>query len=278
MIDGDTLIFATPGNPVAQVRLPQVMEVVFAELGVNAVWVPMHVDHEGLRVVLQALCTIRNFRGITVAIPYKPTVGALLDRLSLRAQVAGAVNLVRLDPDGKLYGDIVDGAGFVRGLELCGHSVKGATAWLVGAGGGGSAIAAALGEAGAERLHVTDTDTARAASLIERLRRHYPKMAADIVSAPPASLDYAINATPCGLRPEDPMPFEPSLLPAKTMVCDIIMKPKETRLLEAARSRGMKVHHGHHMMDTQVPMYLQFFGIPFPDERSVIERCSRVPL
>jgi shikimate dehydrogenase len=274
VIDGDTLLFATPGNPVAQVRLPQVMEVVFAKLGVNAVWVPMHVDYEGLRVVLQALRTMRNFRGITVAIPHKPTVTAMLDRLSPRAQAAGAVNLVRLDPDGKLYGDTVDGAGFVRGLELCGHSVEGATAWLVGAGGGGSAIATALGEARAQRLHVTDTDRARAESLIERLRRHYPKMAADIAAAPPASLDYAINATPWGLRPEDPMPFDPSLLPAKTLVCDIIMKPKETRLLEAAQARGMSVHHGQRMMDAQVPMYLQFFGIPFSDERSIIEISS----
>jgi len=275
VIDGDTLLFATPGDPVAQVRLPQVMEAVFAKLGVNAVWVPMHVDREGLRVVLQALRTLRNFRGITVAIPHKPTVAAMLDRLSPRAQVAGAVNLVRLDPDGKLYGDIVDGAGFVRGLELCGHSLEGVTAWLVGAGGGGSAIAAALGEAGARRLHVTDTDAARAAGLIERLRRHYPKMAADIVTAPPASLDYAINATPRGLGLDDPLPFEPSLLPAKTVVCDIVMKPKETRLLRAAQARGMSVHHGHHMMDAQVPMYLQFFGIPFPDERSIIEMSSR---
>ncbi len=274
MIDGDTLLFATPGDPVAQVRLPQVMEVVFAALGVNAVWVPMHVDHEGLRVVLQALRTVRNFRGITVAIPHKPAVAAMLDRLSPRAQAAGAVNLVRLDPDGKLYGDIVDGVGFVRGLELCGHSVEGVTAWLVGAGGGGSAIATALAEAGAQRLHVTETDAARAAGLIERLRRHYPKMAADIVTAPPTFLDYAINATPRGLRPEDPLPFEPSLLPAKTVVCDIIMKPKETRLLKAARARGMRVHHGHHMVDAQVPMYLEFFGIPFPDERSVIEMSS----
>ncbi len=274
MIDGDTLLFATPGDPVAQVRLPQVMEVVFAELGVNAVWVPMHVDHEGLRVVLQALRTMRNFRGITVAIPYKLTVPAMLDRLAPRAQAAGAVNLVRLDPDGKLYGDIVDGAGFVRGLEFCGHSVKGAAAWLVGAGGGGSAIATALAEAGAARLHVTDTDAARAAGLIERLRRHHPKMAADVVAAPTASLDYAINATPCGLRPEDPMPFDPSLLPARTLVCDIIMKPRETRLLKAAQARGMPIHHGHHMVDAQVPMYLEFFGIPFPDERRVIEISS----
>lgn len=274
MIDGDTLIFATPGNPVAQVRLPQVMKVVFAELGVNAVWVPMHVDHKGLQVVLQALRTVRNFRGITVAIPHKPTVAAMLDRLSPRAQAAGAVNLVRLDPDGELYGDIVDGAGFVRGLELLGHSVKDAVAWLVGAGGAGSAIAVALAEAGAERLHVTDTDAARAAGLIERLQRHYPKMVADIVTAPPASLDYAINATPRGLRPDDPMPFDPSLLPVKTVVCDIIMKPRETRLLKAAHVRGMRIHHGHHMMDVQVPMYLQFFGIPFSDERSIIEISS----
>ena len=58
------------------------------------------------------------------------------------------------------------------------------------------------------------------------------------------------------------------------MVCDIIMKPKETRLLKAAQARGMRVHHGHHMVDAQVPMYLEFFGIPFPDERSIIEMSS----
>jgi len=80
MTDGNTLIFATPGNPVAQVRLPQVMEVVFARLGINAVWVPMHVDQEGLRTVVEALRTLRNFRGITVAIPHKPAIGAMLDR------------------------------------------------------------------------------------------------------------------------------------------------------------------------------------------------------
>lgn len=76
MIDGNTLIFATCGNPVAQVRLPQVMEVVFRELKVNAVWVPMHVDHEGLKVLMQALRTMRNFRGLTVTIPHKPAICA----------------------------------------------------------------------------------------------------------------------------------------------------------------------------------------------------------
>jgi shikimate dehydrogenase len=260
---------------VAQVRLPQVMEVVFAKLGINAVWVPMHVDHEGLKVIVQALRTMRNFRGITVAIPHKPAIGALLDKLSPRAQAAGAVNLVRLDPDGKLAGDIVDGAGFVRGLELRGHSVKGATVWLVGVGGGGSAIAASLAESRVAKLFITELDKQRAAGMVERLNRYYPKIPVEIVTAPPVAVDYAVNATPVGLKADDPMPFDPARLPSSTMVCDIIMKPRETRLLQAAQARGMRVQYGQHMMDAQVPMYLEFLGIPFPDEKSVIEICSR---
>ena len=275
MIDGNTLIYATPGNPVAQVRLPQVMEVVFRELKHNAVWVPMHVDHEGLKVVVQALRTMKNFRGMTVAIPHKPAVGALLDRLSTRAQAAGAVNLVRREPDGTLYGDIVDGAGFVRGLELKGHAVKGAAAWLVGVGGGGSAIAASLAEAGVGRLYMRDADATRARAMVERLRQHYPAVRAEVAEQPPRELDYAINATPVGLQPQDPMPFDPAALPQGAMVCDIIMKPRDTRLLQAAQARGLRVQHGQHMMDAQVPMYLDFLGIPYPDEAGIIAIAAR---
>ncbi len=275
MIDGNTLIFATPGDPVAQVRLPEVMEAVFAALGVNAVWVPMHVGPEGLAAVLQGLRTVRNFRGITVAIPYKPTVGAMLDRLTPRAQASGSVNLVRREPDGTLLGDIVDGAGFVRGLELRGQAVSGATAWLVGVGGGGSAIASALAEAGVARLYLTELNGERAAAIHARLVRHYPHVPIELVERPPEAVDLAINATPCGLRQDDPLPFDPTALAATTVVCDIIMKPRETRLLQTAQARGMRVHHGHHMLDAQIPMYLEFLGIPFPDARAVMEISSR---
>lgn len=274
-IDGDTMIFATPGNPVSQIRLPQVMEAVFGALGVNAVWVPMHVDQAGLAVVLQGLRTIRNFRGITVAIPHKPTVTAMVDRLSRAAQASGSVNLVRLDPDGALFGDMADGAGFVRGLELRDYSPKSAAVWLVGVGGGGSAIAAALCEAGVGRLYLTEANYERATAVAERLNHYYPKTPVKIVAASPGPVDFAINATPCGLKPSDPLPFDPAQLAPSTIVCDIIMKPKETALLAAAQGRGMRVHHGHHMLDAQIPMYLDFVGVQFPDEQTVIGIASR---
>jgi shikimate dehydrogenase len=145
----------------------------------------------------------------------------------------------------------------------------------VGVGGGGSAIASALAEAGAARLYLTELNEERAAAIHDRLARHYPRTAVELVDASPGPVDLAINATPCGLQPDDPLPFDPAALAERTIVCDIIMKPRETRLLQAAQARGMRVHHGHHMLDAQIPMYLEFLGIPFPDERAVMEISSR---
>jgi shikimate dehydrogenase len=274
-VDGNTLLFATPGNPVAQIRLPQVMAAVFDALHINAVWMPLQVDEAGLAVVLQGLRTIRNFRGITIAIPHKPRILPMLDRLTRTAEASGAVNLVRLEEDGTLLGDMVDGTGFVRGLELRGLSPKSAAVWLVGVGGGGSAIATALAEAGVGRLYLTEADAARATAVAQRLAKYYPKLPVEIVSSSPGPVDLAINATPCGLQPTDPLPFDPAILSDRTIVCDIIMKPRDTALLTAAQDRGLRIHHGHHMLDAQIPMYMKFLGIPFDDERQVIEVASR---
>jgi shikimate dehydrogenase len=269
-LDGSAMLFATLADPVAQVRLPQVMAAVFQALGVNAAWVPMHVPPDALPAALAALRAIPNFAGITVSIPHKPALAASVDRLSRRALASGGANLARRDPDGALCGDMVDGAGFVRGLELQGLAVAGAAAWVVGAGGAGAAIATSLAESGAERVYLTEADPRRAEAVAERMRHHYPGTRVEVVAAPPGRLDLAINATPLGLRACDPLPFDPGRLDPAATVCDIVMKPRETALLIRARELGLRVHHGHHMLDAQVPMYLDFLGIPVADEARVV--------
>src|SRR3712207_9586651 len=73
---------------------------------------------------------------------------------------------------------------------------------------------------------------------------------------PYTTLFRSVDATPLGLKPGDPLPFDLRGLAPEAIVCDIIMKPKETALLRAARERGMRTHYGHHMLDAQIPMYL----------------------
>lgn len=260
-INGATRLYGTIGNPIRQLRMTGIMPQVFAAVGANAVWLPFEGAADLLPVMLEGLARMRNLGGFTVTIPHKTGILPLLGRTTRRAEASGSVNLVRRDPDGTLAGDIVDGTGFVRGLEAQGHRVRGASVWLVGLGGAGGAIAAALCEAGVGRLLVTEIDAERAEIAIDRLLRHYPDVPVAEVSTPPKGIHLAINATPLGLRPDDPLSFDPVTLDSATLVADVIMSPVETPLLRRARAHGRRIHHGRHMLDHQIPLYLEWFGI-----------------
>jgi shikimate dehydrogenase len=263
-VNGATRLYGTIGDPIRQLRMTGVMSHVFAALGVNAVWLPFEGGAALLPVMLEALGKMRNLGGFTVTIPHKTAILPLMGRITRRARAAGSVNLVKRDADGTLSGDMVDGAGFVAGLEAQGHRVRGASVWLVGLGGAGGAIAAALCEAKVGRLLVTDLKAARADAGLDRLSRYYPDVPVASIAAeqhPPKGIHYAINATPLGLRPDDPLSFDPVTLDPDTVIAEVIMSPVETPLLQRARTHGRRVHHGRHMLDHQIPLYLDWFGI-----------------
>lgn len=258
-ISGTTRVVAIIGDPIAQVRAPGAFGALFEAQAIDAVCVAMHVGPDGLEAAIAGMRGWRNLVGLSVTIPHKGPICRYLDALSERARRVGVVNAVRREPDGRLVGDIFDGEGFVGGLRREGIAVDGASAWLVGAGGAGTAIAFALVEHGIRRLTLTDTNTARAEALAARLGAERPGCAvvAQGVSDP---VDIAINATPLGMRAEDPLPFDPAPLAATTVVAEVIMKPPTTRLLRAAVRLGRRIHRGHHMLDNQIDLYAQFLG------------------
>jgi len=261
-VNGATRLYGTIGDPIRQLRMTGIMPQVFAAVGVNAVWLPFEGGAPLLHLLLDGLRgRLRNLAGLTVTIPHKTAVLPLLDRVSPRAQAAGSVNMVKRDRDGALVGDIGDGRGFVLGLEATGHRVRGASVWLVGLGGVGGAIAAALCEAGVGRLLVTELDDARADAAVARLSKFYPDVPVANVDMPPKGIHYAINATPLGLKPNDPLPFDPMTLAPEVLVAEVIMSPVETPLLQRARTHGRRIHHGRHTLDHQIPIYLEWFGI-----------------
>ena len=262
-VNGATRLYGTIGDPIRQLRMTGVMSQVFAAVGVNAVWLPFEGAAPLLPLMLDALGKMRNLAGFTVTIPHKTAILPLLARVTRRARAAGSVNLVKREADGALSGDMVDGAGFVAGLEAQGHRVRGASVWLIGLGGAGGAIAAALCEAKVGRLLVTELNAARADAGLDRLSRFYPEVpvASILPEHPPKGIHYAINATPLGLKPGDPLSFDPMMLDPETLIAEVIMSPVETPLLQRARTHGRRVHHGRHMLDHQIPLYLDWFGI-----------------
>jgi shikimate dehydrogenase len=260
-ITGTTRLYVVLGDPVTQVQSPALMNPLFAQLGIDAVLVPVHATPAHLADVVGGLRLIGNVDGIFLTVPHKVAAVALADRCGPMVAVTGSANVLRREPDGAWYAENFDGVGFVTGLTAAGHDPRGSRAALIGAGGAGSAIAAALLAAGADRLSVCDPDAARLTALRARLDTHWPQRTVTSTLPRLDGADLVVNATPLGLRPGDPLPVRPELLPEGSVVADIIMKPRETPLLREAAARGHQVHHGIHMLRGQLESYRTFFGL-----------------
>lgn len=259
-ISGRTRLFAVIGDPVTQVRAPQLLNDIFLESGLDAVAVPLNVRAEEFDRFLPSFLACPNVDGLLITIPHKFSVPKHVARMGKMVRKTRCANIMRRTADG-WEAENFDGVGFVEGLLNQGHTVEGARVLLVGAGGAGAAIAAAIAEQRPMSLHIFDKSTERTKALLDQLDS--ASIDAYALKELPDQLEYdlAINATPLGLRKEDLLPFNPDTLSAEATVAEVIMEPYETALLSHAQQRGLRVHHGAHMLDAQIPFYRRFFGI-----------------
>jgi shikimate dehydrogenase len=262
MIDGDTKLIAHIGYPTATFRAPLIYNPWFRRRGINAAVVPLGVRSEHFREAFPQICRFTNFHGALITMPHKVAVVDWLDEASAAVHVAGACNAVRRNADGKLVGDMFDGEGFVRAAAAAGRNIVGQRVLIVGAGGVGSAIAAACAKAAAGEIALTDTRAEAAERLAERLRSNYPDLTLSLGSNDPWGFDVAVNATPLGTYPGDPLPMDPSRLSPSALVGEVVLKPAMTAFLATAKARGVACVTGLDMLFEQIPAYLEFFGFP----------------
>lgn len=262
MISGTTQLIAHLGYPTESFKAPLIYNPYFEKRGIDAVVVPMGCRPEDYPSFLKLVFRLSNIRGALITMPHKITTMSLLDEVSTNARVAGSCNAVKLGAGGRLIGDMFDGEGFVRGLLRKEQQVAGADVLIVGAGGVGSAIAASLAGAGVRRIALHDDNKATLKGLQNRLNTYYPATDVAIGSTDPAGFDIVVNATPLGMRKDDPLPLDVSRLSSATFVGEVVMKEEITPLLAAARARGCAFQVGADMLFEQIPAYLEFFGFP----------------
>jgi shikimate dehydrogenase len=262
MISGRTTLIAHLGFPTEAFKSPMIYNPYFDDAGIDAVVVPMGVQAADYPAFLKQLFRLTNLRGALVTMPHKVTTMSLADEVTPTATIAGAANALLKRPDGSLFADQFDGAGFVRGMQRRGRDAKGASALVVGSGGVGSAIAASLAGAGVSRIGLYDVSTASAEALGGRLAKHYPDLEVVTGSNDPAGWDIVVNATPMGMNEGDPLPMDMSRLDPGTFVGEVVMKQAITAFLAAAQERGCEIQVGTDMLFEQIPAYLEFFGFP----------------
>jgi shikimate dehydrogenase len=223
VITGTTRLYAILGDPIAQVGSPRVFNPLLFRSGADAVLVPLHVAPADLATAFAGIRAMRNLDGLIFTIPHKMAAMALVDAVSATGKLVGAVNVARREKDGRWVADMFDGRGCVRALKDQGDDPAGKSALVVGAGGGGSAVACAL-------------------------------------APDPVGYDLVVNCTPLGMNPDDPLPLPADRLAPGTVLVDIVLKPAVTKLLEAGRRRGCRTMNGLAMLRGQSLEVARFFG------------------
>jgi shikimate dehydrogenase len=260
VISGTTRLYVILGDPIAKVRSPEAFNGAFGRHGVDAVLVPVECAAADLAATVGGLKRVRNLDGLVFTMPHKAAALALVDDPTDTARRVGAINAARRDATGRWHGDMFDGAGFVGGLKRHGHEARGRRAALLGAGGAGRAIAFALAGAGVAAIAVHDLDPAKAITLASDLAGAYPALAARAGAPRAGEFDLLVNATPAGMRPDDPLPWPVDGLAPGTIVGDVTTKPEITPFLAAARERGCAVLTGRDMVEGQLAALFRFFG------------------
>jgi shikimate dehydrogenase len=259
-VSGRTRIFGIVGDPIEQVRSPEMFSAEFVRRGLEALMIPIHVLPGDFDACLAQLKRVQNLDGLVFTIPYKQAALGLADTLGPQARTVGAINALARRPEGKWLGDIFDGLGCVEAFRRRGYTIRDQRLTLIGAGGAGSAIGVAIAHESPRSIRLFDPDQARAADLAAKI--HSVNPAIDVTTGQPLTtdIDILLNASPVGMLSDPRMPVDISGISPDVIVFDAIVKPEPTKLLALAQQRGCRTVFGREMMRGQIARMADFFS------------------
>jgi shikimate dehydrogenase len=259
MPDGQTTVVGVIGAPVRHSLSPLLHNTAFAELGLNWMSLAFEVAPGQAPAALAGMRAL-GLAGLSVTMPHKADVAALVDECLAPAAELGAVNCV-INRDGVLHGANTDGAGFlaslVRGADF---EPSGRRCLVVGAGGAARAVVLALAQAGATEVVVLNRTPERAAAAAA-LAGPVGRVAQAGDEADAAQADLVVNATPVGMSDggAEGWLVAPDLLHRGQVVADLVYVPRPTPWLAAAAAAGARPVDGLGMLVHQAAAQLELW-------------------
>lgn len=258
---GKADVFVMLAHPVGHAKSPGLFNEVMERENLDSLMVPVTCNPEDFDTFWDGLTAMENLKGMIISVPFKSLAFEKCHSAEPRAERVKSANSVLRMPDGTWHADNFDGVGFIQGLRSAGISVKDKSVLQVGAGGAGASIAYCLAEEGARAITISDVIASRAGALVTLVRQAIPACTVTTGKPDPRGADVVVNATPVGLKPDDPYPLDVHRLSPEMTVVDIIMDPVETKLLKYAKDLGCRVQYGQPMLDRQMQAMGEFLRV-----------------
>jgi 3-dehydroquinate dehydratase/shikimate dehydrogenase len=265
-----TRLFAVVGDPIGHSYSPLLHNLLYRELGIDAVYLPMRVPEGELAATLEAYRAL-PVAGYSVTIPHKQAAAALAHTRDRIVEQIGAANTLLHTAEGFAayntdHRAVLDSLLAHLPAEAAGTpgSLVGKTVLLLGAGGVARAVAHAVHQAGAKVI-VASRTLERANALASEVEGK----AVDFQARHNVNCDIVVNGTPIGMHPHvDESPVHVGFLRPNMLVFDTVYNPENTLLIKEARSRGCATVTGLEMFVRQAALqFAHFVGTEPPIAR-----------
>ncbi|HWW62805.1 MAG TPA: hypothetical protein VN181_15635 [Thermoanaerobaculia bacterium] len=266
-------LFAMAGNPVAHSLSPRIHNAGYRATGRAALYLPFHVGnfaHFWRRVVESDALDVLGLplRAISVVSPFKTEALRVVEARRVPiVDRAESTNLLLRDTRGWLA-ETTDADGVLVTLRNNGVVCNKRRVAVVGCGGSGRAMAAALEQAGAD---VTIVNRSFERGMLAEHLLHLPYVPLSLFS--PEDYSVVVNATPVGRGGEDELPFAVDKLSRDTTIVDLVYRDGETALMRRTRGPGRVTIDGREMLLTQAARQFELMtGDELPD--GIAERAA----
>jgi len=275
-------IYGVIGYPVKHSLSPVMHNAAFAHLQINAEYKLFEVRPKELEDFLNIdNLNKENIYGLNVTIPHKIRAKEILEKEYLHNQnvprvwdvdlldveLSGAINTIKRESHILKYWN-TDVAGFKNSLyEDLGFKTEHKTALLIGCGGAGRAIIAALSSKDfkIKRVYITDINQDAIVSakkhfdnippvkyLIKYVNEKLKFIPIEDIEEVIKDCDLLVNATPIGMKDEDEPPIKRNLLHENLFVYDVVYnrdnQDGKTRLIRDAESLNLRAAGGLRML------------------------------
>jgi shikimate dehydrogenase len=260
------------GHPISHSKSPVIHRLFAAQTGEDLRYDAFDVAPEQLSEELRSFAE-QGFRGLNVTLPHKERAAELVEQITDRAHLAGAVNTIIMSADGRLDGDNTDGVGLLADLTAnLDVALKDKRILILGAGGATRGIVPALLGSGPRDLRIANRTLERARALAEHFDGLGKIMPCRFDELGGQRFDLVINATSAGLHGEMP-PFPASILSRDTVCYDLSYAMADTPFIAWARQHGVRrAHQGWGMLVEQAAEAFFIWRGVRPDTKPVREK------
>ena len=183
-----------------------------------------------------------GYHGVNVTVPFKAAAARAAAEPSAEVVATGVANTLLLGRDGPTHAHNTDMSGFTWAYRRRFGSEPPGTVAVLGAGGVGSATAAALVDLGATALRIYDIVPDRSQALAALLHQRDHGVQVGVASSAESAVDGVdgvVNGTPVGMSWSPGAPVDLRAVDRQRWIFDAVYSPIETPLMVRATEAGL---------------------------------------